>query len=49
MGNLDVIIHDKSGSEISRWSQSGHVDSEWKRGFVSFPANAEMVCFHVDF
>ncbi|XP_052714587.1 MAM and LDL-receptor class A domain-containing protein 1-like isoform X5 [Crassostrea angulata] len=43
MGNLDVIIHDKSGSEISRWSQSGHVDSEWKRGFVSFPANAEMI------
>lgn len=43
MGNLDVIINDKSGSEIARWSKSGHVDSEWKRGLVSFPANAEMV------
>lgn len=46
MGDLDVIVEDKSGSEIVRWTKSGHVDSEWNRGFVSFPANAEMVGIH---
>lgn len=43
MGELDVIIEDKSGSEIARWSRSGHINSDWNKGFVSLPTNAEMV------
>lgn len=43
MGELDVIIEDKSGSEIVRWSRSGHINSDWNQGIVSLPANAEMV------
>lgn len=43
MGELDVIIEDKSGSEVGRWSRSGNINSEWKKGFLSLPANAEMV------
>lgn len=43
MGELDVIIEDKSGSEVGRWSRSGNVNSDWNQGFISLPANAEMV------
>lgn len=43
MGELDVIIEDKSGSDVGRWSMSGNVNSDWNQGFISLPANAEMV------
>lgn len=46
MGDLDVIVEDRSGSEIGRWSKSGHVDTGWNQGFVFLPLNAEMVQFY---
>lgn len=46
MGDLDVIVEDKSSSEIAQWTMSGHVNSGWNKGFVSLPVQAEMVGIH---
>lgn len=44
IGDLNVTIEDKVGSEIARWSKSGHFGSRWDRGYVSLPANTAVVC-----
>lgn len=43
MGDLDIIIEEKPGSEIARWSKSGHISSSWNRGFISIPANSQKI------
>jgi hypothetical protein len=43
MGDLNVTIEDTFGSEIARWSKSGHFGSRWDKGYVSLPYNTAMV------
>ncbi|XP_048726962.2 uncharacterized protein LOC125645465 isoform X2 [Ostrea edulis] len=43
IGDLNVTIEDKVGSEIARWSKSGHFGSRWDRGYVSLPANTAVI------
>lgn len=45
MGNLDVIIEDKSGKVIARWSKSGHISSSWNQAQVLLPADTQKVSF----
>ncbi|XP_048726964.2 uncharacterized protein LOC125645466 isoform X2 [Ostrea edulis] len=39
MGDLKITTEDRFGSEIVRWSKSGHYGSRWNRGYVSISAN----------
>lgn len=43
MGDLDVIIEDKFGSKIVRWSMRRHISPGWNQGVVPLPPSAEMV------
>lgn len=43
MGDLNVIIEEKPGSEIVRWSKKGHINSNWNRGYISLPPDSQKV------
>lgn len=43
MGDLDVVIEDKFGSKIVRWSTWRHISPGWNQGVVPLPPSAEMV------
>lgn len=47
MGDLDVIIEDKFGSKIVRWSTWRHISPGWNQGVVPLPPSAEVVLFHI--
>ncbi|XP_052705082.1 uncharacterized protein LOC128180917 isoform X1 [Crassostrea angulata] len=43
MGDLNVIIEEKPGSEIVRWSKTGHINSNWNRGYISLPPDSQKI------
>ncbi|XP_019919461.2 uncharacterized protein [Magallana gigas] len=43
IGNLDVIIEDKGGKVIARWSKSGHISSSWNQGQVLLPVDTQKI------
>lgn len=47
MGDLVVIIQDKSRVETFKWSKSGHMNSSWTQARVSLPAETQKVSFYV--
>lgn len=49
MGDLVVIIQDKSRVETFKWSKSGHMNSSWTQARVSLPAETQKVSFYVKF
>lgn len=49
IGNLDVIIEDKGGKVIARWSKSGHISLSWNQGQVLLPVDTQKVSFYVKF
>lgn len=49
ISNLHVIIEDKGGKVIARWSKSGHISSSWNQGQVLLPADTQKVSFYVKF
>lgn len=49
IGNLDVIIEDKGGKVIARWSKSGQISSSWNQGQVLLPVDTQKVSFYVKF
>ncbi|XP_048726961.2 uncharacterized protein LOC125645464 isoform X2 [Ostrea edulis] len=39
MGDLNITTEDRFGSNIARWSKSGHYGSRWDRGYVALSAD----------
>ncbi|XP_062591116.1 uncharacterized protein LOC134252644 [Saccostrea cucullata] len=43
MGDLNITAQDTYGSEITKWTKSGHFGSRWDKGFFSLPPTSSLI------